>query len=409
MITETQRSRLGCNKRGLCVFVAFFVGAATAASLQQPPGQIPFYTDKQNLLVYLDSAGKPHPVNTAVDWKIRRSHVIQNLQLVMGRLPEPETAGLDVQILATEELGRIRRLKIAFRGEGEDRVPAFLLIPHRLKDGTRAPGILCLHQTTPVGKAEPAGLGGKPNLHYALELAERGFVTLAPDYPNFGDYKYDSYAHDYASATMKAIVNHRRAIDLLQSMPEVDPEKIAVIGHSLGGHNALFLAAFDRRVKAVVTSCGFTSFRKYMGGNLSGWSHKGYMPRIAEIYDKNPARMPFDFTELLACLAPRPVFISAPINDSNFEVSGVRDCVAAALPVYLKIYKAGRNLKVIYPPGSHDFPPKAREAAYQFLAQALHHRREITMNRDSSPLGPMNDELRMTNTFTAIFIRHSSF
>jgi len=402
--TETQRSCRGCNIHDLCVFVVFFVVAAAASSLQQPPDQIAFYTDKQNLLVYLDSAGKPHPVKTAADWEIRRSHVIQSLQLVMGRLPEPETAGLDIQILATEELGNVRRLKITFRSEGEDRVPAFLLIPHWIRKGTKAPGILCLHQTTPIGKAEPTGLGGKPNLHYALELAERSFVTLAPDYPNSGDYKFDSYAHDYVSATMKAIVNHRRAIDLLQSLPEVDPEKIAVIGHSLGGHNALFLAAFDRRVKAVVTSCGFTSFRKYMGGNLSGWSHKGYMPRIAEVYDKNPARMPFDFTELLACLAPRPVFISAPVDDSNFEVSGVRDCVAAALPVYRRIYKAGRSLKVIYPPGGHDFPPKAREAAYRFLAQILHQRREISMSLDPSPLGAMNDEY-----LTAVFIRHSSF
>lgn len=341
----TQRSQRGLVLRDLCVFAVVFVVAASAISPQQTARPAPFYTDKQNLLIYLDNSGNPHPIKTAVEWRIRQSHVIQSLQLVMGRLPEPETAGLDIQIQTAEELGSVRRLKITFRSEGEDRVPAFLLIPRRLRNGTKTPGILCLHQTTPIGKAEPAGLHGKPNLHYALELAEHGFVTLAPDYPNFGDYKFDPYAHGYVSASMKAIVNHRRAIDLLQSLPEVDTERIAVIGHSLGGHNALFLAVFDRRIKAVVTSCGFTSFRKYMGGNLSGWSHKGYMPRIAEVYDKNPARMPFDFTELLACLAPRPVFISAPVDDSNFEVSGVRDCVAAALPVYRRIYKA-RDLDI---------------------------------------------------------------
>jgi len=253
-------------------------------------------------------------------------------------------------------------------------VPAFLLTPRELPPGAKVPAILCLHQTTPIGKAEPAGLGGKPDLHYALELAERGYVTLAPDYPNFGDYKFDPYAHGFASATMKAIFNHRRAIDLLQSLPEVDPNRIAVIGHSLGGHNSLFLAAFDPRIKAVVTSCGFTSFAKYKGGNLAGWSHKGYMPRIAETYGNDPARMPFDFTELLASLAPRPVFINAPVGDDNFDVSGVRDCVAAALVVYQKIYRAGRNLQAIYPEGGHEFPPQAREAAYQFLARSLQYR-----------------------------------
>ena len=170
---------------------------------------------------------------------------------------------------------------------------------------------------------------------------------------------------------MKAIWNDLRAVDLLCSLREVDPTRIGVIGHSLGGHNSMFVAVFDKRIKAIVTSCGFTSFEKYMGGNLIGWSHKGYMPRIIEVYHHNPAEMPFDFTEVLAALAPRPVFINAPINDDNFEVSGVRDCVAAALPVYRTIFKAAHNLHVVYPPGGHDFPTPVREAAYKFLARAL--------------------------------------
>lgn len=237
--------------------------------------------------------------------------------------------------------------------------------------GHKSPGILCLHQTTDIGKGEPAGLGGKPNFQYALELAERGYVTLAPDYPNFGDYKIDVYSRGYVSATMKGIVNHKRAIDLLQSLPEVDSERIAVIGHSLGGHNALFVAAFEPRIKVIVTSCGFDSFPKYKGGDPSGWSHKGYMPRIAEVFACNPARMPFDFTEVLGCLAPRPLFIIAPLRDDNFEVSGVRDCVAAALPVYQKIFHRAGNLKVIYPACGHDFPPEVRRSAYRFLARNL--------------------------------------
>ena len=49
----------------------------------------------------------------------------------------------------------------------------------------------------------------------------------------------------------------------------VDPERIGVIGHSLGGHNSLFVATFDERLKAVVTSSGFNSFAKYYGGDLA--------------------------------------------------------------------------------------------------------------------------------------------
>ena len=166
---------------------------------------------------------------------------------------------------------------------------------------------------------------------------------------------------------MKGIVNHRRAIDLLQSLPEVDPQRIGVIGHSLGGHNALFLAAFDDRVKAIVTSCGFTSFPKYMKGDLSGWSHKGYMPRIADQFGKDPRRMPFDFSDILIALAPRAVFINAPLRDDNFEVSGVRDCVAAALLVYDKVFQAKKKLEALYPDSAHEFPKEVRRASYSVL------------------------------------------
>jgi dienelactone hydrolase len=339
--------------------------------------QAPFYTDKKDLLTYLDSRLVPQPVRSISDWNIRRSHILQNMEKVMGSLPDPSSLGLDVESGPTEDLPDFRRRPITFVSEAPapggkpDRVPAFLLLPKEIKAGARAPAVLCLHQTTRIGKGEPAGVGGKPDLHYAAELARRGFVTFAPDYPNFGDYTFDPYANGYVSATMKAIVNHRRAIDVLRSLPEVDPDRIGVIGHSLGGHNSLFLAAFDPRVKAVVTSCGFNSFAKYKGGDLTGWSHKGYMPRIAEVYAKDPARMPFDFTEVLAALAPRPVFINAPLGDSNFEVSGVKDCEAAAGQIYDKVFQARDRLVAVYPEAGHEFPVAIRQQAYGFLERWL--------------------------------------
>ena len=108
-----------------------------------------------------------------------------------------------------------------------------------------------------------------------------------------------------------------------------------------------------------------------MKGDLTGWSHKGYMPRIASDYGKDPARMPFDFPGVLAALAPRPVFINAPLNDANFEVSGVRDCVAAATPVYQRIFHAGGRLVTTYPDTGHEFPTAVRMAAYEFLDRWL--------------------------------------
>src|SRR5262249_28594147 len=138
----------------------------------------------------------------------------------------------------------------------------------------------------------------------------------------------------------------------------------------LGGHNTMFTAAFDERIKALVSSCGFTSFPKYYGGNLKGWSHGGYMPRIANVYELKPGKMPFDFPEGVAAFAPRAFLACAPLHDDNFEVSGVKDCVAAARPVY-ELLEAGDKLDAIYPDCRHEFPPAVREVAYAWFDRWL--------------------------------------
>ena len=302
-------------------------------------------------------------------WRVQRDRILAGMQLVMGDLPK--TTGLPPGIvqLKSEESPVFTRRKITYLSERGDDVPAYLLIPKVLK--RRAPAMLCLHQTIKTGKDEPVGLNGNPNLHYARELAGRGYVCIAPDYPYLGENEFDPYQHGYASCTMKGIVNHRRAVDVLQSLPEVDPARIGSIGHSLGGHNTLFVAAFDERIKAMVTSCGFTSMRRYYNGNLAGWAGKRYMPRIAEQYGNDPALMPFDFPHILVALAPRPLFINAPLHDSNFEVSGVRDCVDAAMPVYDQVFRAKTRLVASYPDAGHEFPAKIRAAAYEFLDRWL--------------------------------------
>jgi pimeloyl-ACP methyl ester carboxylesterase len=68
----------------------------------------------------------------------------------------------------------------------------------------------------------------------------------------------------------------------------VNKDRIGVIGHSLGGHNSLFTAVFDDRIKAVVTSCGFTPFHDYYGGKVAGWTSDRYMPIIGDVWLEDP-------------------------------------------------------------------------------------------------------------------------
>ena len=184
---------------------------------------------------------------TPAEWAQRRPDILRRAQLVTGPLPAVgRDLPLNPEVLETVDFPAYTRLKVAYQGEPDDRLTASLLLP---KKAGRLPAVLCLHQTFNYGKAEPAGLLGDPNLFYAKELAERGFVTLAPDYWPFGDYlgkPYDPYRAGYASAVMKGVWNHIRALDYLAARPEVDAARIGCIGHSLGGHNALWLGGVRR-------------------------------------------------------------------------------------------------------------------------------------------------------------------
>lgn len=330
----------------------------------------PKYAEHQDLSYYLDGKGDRHTIKSKADWAIRREHILVHLQSVMGPLPKPtKPVPLDMKVLEEVQVGELTRQKVSYHTDSaENVVTAYLFLG---KADGKLPAVLCLHQTTGIGKGEPAGIGGNPNLHYALHLAQRGYVTLAPDYPSFGDYKYDfDPKFGYTSGSMKAIYDNIRAVDLLQSLPQVDGERIGCIGHSLGGHNTIFTGVFEPRIKVLVSNCGFTRFHKYYEGKLAGWTSARYMPLIASRHENNPDRVPFDFPELIAALAPRPFLASSPVGDSNFEVSGVKDTIAAALSVY-KLLGNETGLQANYPDCAHDFPEDVRGVAYEFLDKHL--------------------------------------
>jgi len=123
---------------------------------------------------------------------------------------------------------------------------------------------------------------------------------------------------------------------------ETGQEQVFWIGHSLGGHNAMFVAVFDPRLKVIVSSCGWTPFHDYYGGKIAGRTSDRYMPRLKTEYGLDPDRVPFDFYEVVAALAPRPFFSSSPLRDSNFDVEGVKKAVAEARKVLQMKLETGR-------------------------------------------------------------------
>ena len=180
-----------------------------------------------------------------------------------------------------------------------------------------------------------------------------------------------------------------RCVDLLQARRDVEPNRIGVIGHSLGGHNAMFTGAFDKRLKVIVSSCGWTlfdydnleeakdiKFIERYGGRLGDWAQERYMPLLhqfelnKEINDSDPGKIPFDFDEVIASLAPRAFFSNSPLHDSDFNREGVRRGMDEVSKVY-RFLGAGNKIQVLYPDSKHDFPPEVRMKAYQFIDKVL--------------------------------------
>jgi dienelactone hydrolase len=318
------------------------------------------------------------------DWS--PNNVMRGIQDVMGKFPGTDSslstadryASLDLRTVEETDCGSFVRRLISYQSEPDNRVPAFLLIPKTAmaKGAKPVPAVLCLHPTNQeLGAKVIVGLGGAPNRTYALELTQRGFVTLAPCYPTMGGYAPELEKLGYQSGTMKAIFDNVRGLDLLDGLPFVIHGRYGAIGHSLGGHNAIFTAVFDPRITVVVSSCGFDSFLDYYSGDPKmwepgkGWTQRRYMPRLAD-YAGRLNEIPFDFHELIALLAPRVVFVNAPLGDTNFQWRSVDRIIAAAKPLYQK-HGAENNLQVFHPDCGHDFPDAIREQSYQLLEKHL--------------------------------------
>jgi pimeloyl-ACP methyl ester carboxylesterase len=307
----------------------------------------------------------------------QRHQILKNMQKAMGKLPErSDLPALDIRFTDSLKEATYTRYTIDFAVAENERIAAYLYIPFQKGIPKKLPAMLVLHGTDPLGKRVVDGQGLKPNRAHARELAQRGYIVIAPDYPSFGDSKdYDFDNDRYKSGTMKGIFNHMRCVDLLQGRNDVDPEHIGVIGLSLGGHNSMFAGAFDTRLKVIVSSSGWTLMDYYnigeegsrrYGGRLGPWAQNRYMPLLRDKYKLDGKKIPFDFDDVITAIAPRAFFSVSPLRDSNFDVNGVRKGIDKVSEIYDEL-GVKDNLQVRYPDAEHDFPVESRIEAYSFI------------------------------------------
>jgi pimeloyl-ACP methyl ester carboxylesterase len=340
------------------------------------------HSQTKPVLFYSTSDKKEILLQDIAGWENQRWKIIGRMEEVMGKLPERTgEVGNDIRITEESKQEGYTRYTINFRAYEKERVFAYLYIPHRKGINGKLPAMIALHPTGALGKKIVDG-EGLANRGYARELAERGYIVIAPDYPGFGDLAdFNFEKARYESGTMAGIYYHMRCIDLLLERDDVDPERIGVIGHSLGGHNAMFLGAFDNRVKVIVTSCGWTQFEYYdvgetavkrYGGRLGPWAQDRYMPLIRDNYMLDGDKIPFNFHEIIALFAPRAFFSNSPMNDANFNVNGVMKGMSEAQKIY-SLLNVPEQTEIHYPEAEHDFPPAIRLKAYAFIDKILEH------------------------------------
>lgn len=242
-----------------------------------------------------------------------------------------------------------------------DAVPCLYLTPD-------APGpwpaVVAVHQhdgAFDLGKSEPAGFAGNPDLAYGAALARLGAAVLIPDLLGFEDRRrarpdvvgeqLDAFHLLTLGTTLQA--RHVEDVALCVSwLSEQGHGPIGMIGHSLGGQVTFFAAACDERVRAAVISCGLGTVESF---HQAGVLHNAawYVPDLL---------LAGDTPGVAAVTSGQSFWVGAGEADPLFPVAGVREA-ADALPASSTV------LRVF--PGGHELPPAGGSEAYDWLLSAL--------------------------------------
>jgi dienelactone hydrolase len=218
---------------------------------------------------------------------------------------------------------------------------------------------------------EPAAGGGGPGvmfLHWfddratdgnreefvdeAVELAGRGVVSLLPQ----GVFPWKGPPTDAVADTRRIadqVVRQRRYLDLLMARPDVDAERVALVGHDFGGMHAAILASIDRRAAAVVLIAAVPRWGDWF---LPFWQIEG------DRYDYLRALGPYDPITHVAKAAPAPLLFQFARNDHYIApMTGGEFLRAASEPKALKAYDTDHAMR----------DPAARADRLAFLSDAL--------------------------------------
>jgi dienelactone hydrolase len=333
------------------------------AEIQTPPAKVP--TDVPALFPVLVDAGK-NPIRTREHWERHREYLRKQWLDLIGevrpreRLVQKGRIPPQFEIRDSAHVGAIVRRRIRYETERGVATEAYLLMPYKPK--RRLPGVVVLHSTVDYTIRQPAGLEGPEEAAWGLKLAQRGMVVICPRCflwnetppPNY-EARVDEHhrRHPLSRGIAKMLYDAQRAVDLLVSLNEVDPARIGAAGHSLGGKEVLYLAAFDDRVRAAVSSEGG------IGTKYSNWDAPWYWGD-GEFFGR-------EHHELLALAAPRAFLL---IGGNSADGDRSWPFIEAALPVY-RFYGEPCRLGLYNHAKGHTIPQLAEQRTYEWLQTYL--------------------------------------
>ena len=207
-----------------------------------------------------------------------------------------------------------------------------------------------------------------------VSLVKRGFAVLAFDQIGFGSRIHHArrFYGRYPEWSLmgKMVADTRAAVASLKELEDIDSSRIYLLGYALGAKVGLFTAAFDESVRGVAAVCGVDALRLSGGDDgiegLRHYSHlHGLIPRLGFFLGQEP-RVPFDYDEVLALAAPRPVLVVAPTLDRYAPVDDVRQVVEASRKVY-RLLGSERALTLETPLDFNRFTRGTQERVFDWL------------------------------------------
>jgi pimeloyl-ACP methyl ester carboxylesterase len=339
----------------------------------------------QQMFVDLVRDHRPECRFTGRDRKAFQAWKKKALPRVLATLgdPPPPAATPDPELVAQwEEHGLIRQRWLI---NVQQHLAAVLLVntPKGLKRGEKRPAILCCHGHGPYGKEPVMGNQSSPEMrqsigahryNYGQVMAEQGFVTYAIDWIGFGERNDNTKPNHWAGtggrdwcnlyylhATMLGMtslsinVSHGKvATDVVSRLPQVDGDRLGVMGLSGGGTMALWMALCDERFKAVEIICYSDLFAAFgvRDNNYCGMQVAPGLYRLVDLPD------------LQGLLAPRPLLVDIGVHDTCFKLDTSIECYHRVEAIY-RAAGAAADLELDLHPGEHGWGGNRSEAFFR--------------------------------------------